>query len=38
MLLNNRDPRFISIFGTELFELLGSCVVFSSAFHPQMDG
>ena len=32
------DPRFMSSFWSALFEMLGSCVVLSSAFHPQMDG
>ena len=36
--VHDRDPRFTISFWSALFELLGSRVVLSSAFHPQMDG
>ena len=36
--VHDRDPRFTSSFWSALFEMLGSRVVLSSAFHPQTDG
>ena len=36
--VHDRDPRFTSSFWSALFEMLGSRVVLSSAFHPQRDG
>ena len=35
--VHDRDPRFTSSFWSALFEMLGSRVVLSSAFHPQTD-
>ena len=32
--LHDRDPRFTADFWCELWKLLGSRVVFSSAYHP----
>ena len=36
--LHDRDPRFTADFWTALSKALGSKAVFSSAYHPQMDG
>ena len=36
--LHDRDPRFTSSFWTELWKLLGTRTVFTSAYHPQTDG
>ena len=36
--LHDRDARFTSTFWITLWSLLGSRCVFSSAYHPQMDG
>ena len=36
--VHDRDPRFMNSFWSILFEMLGSRVVLSSAFHPQTDG
>ena len=36
--LHDRDPRFTSNFWKNLWKLLGTKTVFTSAFRPQMDG
>ena len=36
--VHDRDPRFTADFWRELWKLLGSRAVFSSAYHPQTDG
>ncbi|MBW0468696.1 hypothetical protein O181_008411 [Austropuccinia psidii MF-1] len=33
-----RDPKFTSEFWTSLYELLGTKISFSTAYHPQTDG
>ena len=36
--LHDRDMQFTSQFWTAFFELIGSKVLFTSAYHPQIDG
>ena len=38
VVLHDRDARFTAHFWRCLWELLGSRVALSSAYHPQMDG
>jgi hypothetical protein len=37
-IVSNRDSKFTSIFWRELQQLLGTKLLMSTAFHPQMDG
>ena len=38
MVLHNHDSRFTSILWKALWELLETKVIFTSTYHPQMDG
>ena len=38
VVISDRDPRFTNKFWTSLFDLLGTDLRFSIAFHPQIDG
>ena len=38
VIISNRDPRFTSKFWTKLFQILGTDLQYSTAFHPQTDG
>jgi len=37
-IVSDRGPQFVSKFWSRLFELLGTKINLSSAFHPQSDG
>ena len=38
VIISDRDPRFTGKFWRSLFDLLGTDLRFSIAFHPQTDG
>ncbi|MBW0499646.1 hypothetical protein O181_039361 [Austropuccinia psidii MF-1] len=38
MIISDRDSKFTSLFWTNLYEILGTKLAFSTAYHPQTDG
>ncbi|MBW0534666.1 hypothetical protein O181_074381 [Austropuccinia psidii MF-1] len=38
IIISNRDPKFTSEFWTNLYDMLGTKLAFSTAYHPQTDG
>ncbi|MBW0476998.1 hypothetical protein O181_016713 [Austropuccinia psidii MF-1] len=38
IIISDRDPKFTSEFWTNLYDMLGKKVEFSTAYHPQADG
>ncbi|MBW0574534.1 hypothetical protein O181_114249 [Austropuccinia psidii MF-1] len=38
IIISNSDPKFTSEFWTNLYDILGTKLEFSTAYHPQTDG
>ncbi|MBW0515399.1 hypothetical protein O181_055114 [Austropuccinia psidii MF-1] len=38
IIISDRDPKFTSAFWTNLYDMLGTKLAFSTAYHPQTDG
>ncbi|MBW0482698.1 hypothetical protein O181_022413 [Austropuccinia psidii MF-1] len=38
IIISDRDPRFTSEFWTNLYDMLGTKLKFSKAYHPKIDG
>ncbi|MBW0474372.1 hypothetical protein O181_014087 [Austropuccinia psidii MF-1] len=38
IIISDRDPKFISEFWTNLYDMLSTNLAFSTAYHPQTDG
>ncbi|MBW0462386.1 hypothetical protein O181_002101 [Austropuccinia psidii MF-1] len=38
IIISDRDPKFTSAFWTNLYDILGKKLAFSTAYHPQTDG
>ncbi|MBW0470192.1 hypothetical protein O181_009907 [Austropuccinia psidii MF-1] len=38
IIISDRDPKFTSEFGTNLYDMLGTKFSFSTAYHAQTDG
>ncbi|MBW0488650.1 hypothetical protein O181_028365 [Austropuccinia psidii MF-1] len=38
IIISDRDPKFTSEFLTNLYDMLGTKLSFSTAYHPQVDG
>ncbi|MBW0562585.1 hypothetical protein O181_102300 [Austropuccinia psidii MF-1] len=38
IIISDRDPKFTSEFWTNLYDILGTKLAFSKAYHPQRDG
>ncbi|MBW0484218.1 hypothetical protein O181_023933 [Austropuccinia psidii MF-1] len=37
IIISERDPKFISQFRTNLYDMLGTNIAFSTAYHPKAD-
>ncbi|MBW0505297.1 hypothetical protein O181_045012 [Austropuccinia psidii MF-1] len=38
IIISDREPKFTSEFWTNLYDMLGTKLAFSTAYHPQKDG
>ncbi|MBW0558460.1 hypothetical protein O181_098175 [Austropuccinia psidii MF-1] len=38
IIIRDRNPKFTSEIWTNLYEMLGTKIAFSTAYHPQTDG
>ncbi|MBW0468524.1 hypothetical protein O181_008239 [Austropuccinia psidii MF-1] len=38
IIISDRDPKFTSEFWTKVYDMLGTKLAFSTAYHPQTDG
>ncbi|MBW0473468.1 hypothetical protein O181_013183 [Austropuccinia psidii MF-1] len=38
IIISDRDPKFTSEFWINLYDMLGTKIAFSTAYHPQTDG
>ncbi|MBW0585770.1 hypothetical protein O181_125485 [Austropuccinia psidii MF-1] len=38
IIISDRDPKFTSEFWTNFYDMLGTKLAFSTAYHPQTDG
>ncbi|MBW0563946.1 hypothetical protein O181_103661 [Austropuccinia psidii MF-1] len=38
IIISDRDPKFISEFWTNLYDMMGTKLAFYTAYHPQTDG
>ncbi|MBW0508074.1 hypothetical protein O181_047789 [Austropuccinia psidii MF-1] len=38
IIISERDPKFTSEFWTNLYDMLGTMLAFSTAYHPKTDG
>ncbi|MBW0563548.1 hypothetical protein O181_103263 [Austropuccinia psidii MF-1] len=38
IIISDRDPKFTSEFWTNLYDMLGTKLAFSTAYHPKTDG
>ncbi|MBW0579348.1 hypothetical protein O181_119063 [Austropuccinia psidii MF-1] len=38
IIISDGDPKFTSEFWTNLYDMLGTKLAFSTAYHPQKDG
>ncbi|MBW0544078.1 hypothetical protein O181_083793 [Austropuccinia psidii MF-1] len=38
IIISDRDPKFTFELGTNLYDMLGTKLAFSTAYHPQTDG
>ncbi|MBW0559118.1 hypothetical protein O181_098833 [Austropuccinia psidii MF-1] len=38
IIISDRDPKFTSEFWTNLYDILGTKLAFSTDYHPQTDG